>query len=269
MKLHPTFKHFVWDMCEPDAEATVAERRWHAMIMVLILLNVAAVVVGSVPSVVRRWDHWLDLFELFSVVIFSVEYVARVWSCTVESRFSHPLLGRLRYMATPAALIDLLAILPFYITFAKVDLRYMRAFRLVRLARLAKLGRYSEAASLLLRVLRNKREELILTLGLLLTLTVVFASLIFAAESEAQPDKFPDIPHAMWWAIVTITTVGYGDVYPVTTLGKVVGAATALLGILMIALPTGVFGAAFVEELGNRRRSKSGRCCPHCGKEVD
>jgi voltage-gated potassium channel len=138
--------------------------------------------------------------------------------------------------------------------------------RLIRLARLAKVGRYSEAAGLLVRVLREKREELILTMSLLLTLAVIFAALLFFVEGDVQPDKLPNIGAALWWSIVTITTVGYGDVYPVTPLGKVIGVFTTLIGVLMIALPTGVFGAAFVQELDRKKRER--KTCPHCGKEI-
>lgn len=266
---HPTLRHFVWDLCEPDEAASALESRLHIGLLVLILLNVAAVVLGSVASIATQYGRWLDRFELFSVVVFSVEYLARLWSCTADARYAHPVWGRLKFACSPMALVDLAAVLPFYLAFTQLDLRFVRAFRLMRLFRLAKAGRYSEASTVLLRVMRSKREEMFLSLGVLLTLTIVFATLMYMVEGDVQPDKFPDIPHALWWAVVTITTVGYGDVFPVTPLGKLVGAATALLGILMIALPTGVFGAAFVEELNNRRKPKGNRCCPHCGKPVE
>lgn len=269
MKQHPTVRHVVWDLCEPDDAATPLERRLHGLLVLLILGNVAAVVVGSMDSVAGRYGAWLHRFEVFSVLVFTIEYLARLWSCTADARYAHPVGGRLKYLCSPMALVDLAAILPFYLAFTQLDLRVIRAFRLMRLFRMAKFGRYSEASNVLLHVLRNKREELFLSLGVLLALTTVFATLMFMVESEAQPDKFPDIPHAMWWAVVTITTVGYGDVFPITPLGKLVGAITALLGLLMIALPTGVFGAACVEELNNRRKPKGNRCCPHCGKGVD
>lgn len=268
MTTYRTAQARVWDLLDTMKAQDAVSRTVHSLILSLILLNVLAVVVGSVDTVAARWGQWLDRFELFSVVVFSAEYLTRVWSCTVDPRFAHPVWGRLKFACSPMALVDLAAVLPFYLTVIQIDLRFVRAFRLFRLARLAKLGRYSEASTLLLHVMRSKREEMLLTLGLLVTLTVVFASLMYAVENEAQPDKFPDIPHALWWAVVTITTVGYGDVFPVTPLGKLVGAATALLGILMIALPTGVFGAAFVEELNNRRKEKHARHCPHCGKDL-
>lgn len=267
MKQQATVREWVWDLCEPDAEASKLERRLHAGLLLLIVLNIIAVVLESIASLATRYARAFDLFEYVSIGIFSIEYFARLWSCTADPRFAHPLWGRLRFARSPMALVDLLAILPFYLYFVHADLRVIRIFRLFRLARLAKFGRYSAAAIVLVRVLRAKREELVLTISLVFLLGVVFASLAYYAEFQAQPDKFPDIPHALWWAFVTITTVGYGDVAPITPWGKVIGVATAFLGILMIALPTGVLGAAFVEELN--RRGKPHLRCPHCGKPLD
>lgn len=262
-----TTREKVWDLLTPDEDASKLEHWLQTSIMALIFLNVLAVVFGSVQSLSARYDRWFDLFEVFSVAVFTIEYAARVWSCTVDKRYAHPVWGRIRFMFTPMALIDLIAVVPSYLTFLKLDLRFVRALRLVRLLRVAKIGRYTEASSLLLKVIRAKKEELTLTMSLLFILAVICASLMYYAEGNVQPDKFPNIPAAMWWAIVTITTIGYGDVFPITTVGKIIGVFTALLGILMIALPTGVFGAAFVEELNRREREKP-RKCPHCGKEI-
>ena len=267
MKEHPTMRHRVWDLCEPDDHASALERGLHLGLMGLIVLNVIAVVLASVQSLAARFQPWFDCFEVLSVIVFSAEYLARLWSCTADPRYAHPLWGRLRYVFTPLALVDLVAVLPFYLVFLKVDLRLVRAFRLIRLARIAKLGHYAKPATVILRVLHEKRQEMVLTLGLLMTLALIGATLMYYIEGGVQPDKFPDIPSALWWAVITITTIGYGDVYPVTPLGKVIGACFAILGILMIALPTGVFGAAFVEEL-NKQRTSAAKKCPHCGKDL-
>lgn len=258
----------VWETLEPAYGEPERGRGLQVGLMVLILANVLAVVLESVPDLAARHARAFKAFEVLSVAVFTLEYLARVWACTVDPRYAHPVWGRLRYLVSPMALVDLAAILPSYLVFLHADLRVMRAFRLLRLARLAKIGRYTEAAQVLVRVLRAKREEMIVTLSLVAILGVIFASLAYYAETDAQPDKFPDIPHAMWWAFVTITTVGYGDVAPITPLGKVVGVCTAVLGILMIALPTGVLGAAFVEEI-SRKGKPAGKACPHCGKHVD
>lgn len=265
MKRHPSLRHLVWDLLDADDRASRLERWIHGALMALIVLNVAAVVLESVQSIDSRYGCWFDRFEIFSVAVFTIEYLARAWACTVDPRYAHPLTGRLRFLFSPMALIDLAAVLPFYLAFVKADLRFMRSLRLIRITRVAKLGRYSEASNLLLRVLRAKREELVLTMSLLLVLALFCASAMYFVEGGVQPEKFPDIPSTMWWAVVTITTVGYGDVFPVTPWGKVIGVFTTLIGLLMIALPTGVFGAAFVEELN--RKNAAPRKCPHCGKD--
>jgi len=194
-----------------------------------------------------------------------VEYLLRVWACVEDRRYQGALRGRLRFLFTAQALIDLLAILPFYLTFLTLDLRFMRALRLFRIVRVAKVGRYMSAFSLFGRVLRSRKEELILSTGVMLILLLLSSCLMYYAENEAQPEQFPNIPSAMWWAVATLTTVGYGDVYPVTALGRLLGAFTAILGIGLFALPTGILGSGFVEEIQARRTPP---VCPHCGKPL-
>ena len=158
--------------------------------------------------------------------------------------------------------------LPFYLPFLSVDLRVLRMFRLfriMRIMRIAKLARYSESLQMLLRVVKSRREHLISAVFILLILLVVAASLMYYAEHDAQPKVFSSIPAAMWWAAATLTTVGYGDAYPVTAIGKVMAAIIAMLGIGMFALPTGILGAAFLEDLDSRKKNQR---CPHCGKEI-
>lgn len=257
-------RHRMWDLLNRDENADRTERRLQAGLMVLILLNLVAVMLESVASLNARFGRLFDLFEFFSVAVFSLEYAARVWSCTADPRYAHPVRGRLRFMFTPMALLDLAAVLPSYLLFLNLDLRMVRSLRLIRLLRVGKMGRYTEASGIILRVLHAKRAELAATMTMLFALAVICATLMYYAEQAAQPDKFSSIPAALWWAFITITTIGYGDAYPVTALGKVIGVATGILGILMIALPTGVFGAAFVEEISKKGR----RTCPHCGKEI-
>lgn len=241
---------------------------FNIFIVALILLNIVAMVLESVPTIhdlVPRCFLW---FEYFSVAVFSVEYVLRLWSCVEEPTYSHPLLGRLRFAATPLALVDLSAVLPFYLPFLHADLRAMRMFRMVRIMRvmrIAKLGRYSESLQMLVRVLRSKGEQLISAVFILLILLVVAATLMYTAEREAQPKVFSSIPASMWWAAVTLTTVGYGDAYPVTALGKILGSITAMMGIGMFALPCAILGAGFIEELEQNKKTQK---CPHCGKEL-
>ena len=234
-------------------------------IVVLIVLNVAAVVVESVASAARAYGGWLWWFEVFSVGIFSVEYGLRVWACTEEAGYRGSIRGRLRYMVTPMALVDLWAVLPFYLPFLGVDLRFLRALRLFRILRVAKLGRYSAALQRLVEAFRRKKEELTNTVFILAMLLVVASSVMYYAEHAAQPEVFSSIPAAMWWGICTLSTVGYGDMYPVTVVGKVVGSVIAVLGIGMFALPTAIIGAGFLEV---RERERGAGICPHCGRDL-
>jgi voltage-gated potassium channel len=239
-----------------------------AFIVALILLNVVAMVVESVKRVYDAIPAWFIAFEYFSVAVFTVEYTARIWSCVEDPMYERPVIGRIRFALTPLAIVDMLAVLPFYLPFLSVDLRVLRMFRLLRIMRLmrvAKLARYSESLQMLMRVLRAKREQLISAVFILLIMLVVAATLVFYAENKAQPKAFSSIPAAMWWAAVTLTTVGYGDIYPITILGRIMGAMTAMLGIGMFALPTAILGAGFLEDLEQRKKARK---CPHCGREI-
>jgi voltage-gated potassium channel len=237
-------------------------------IVTLILLNIVAMVLESVQQIHNLMPGCFLVFEYFSVAIFSVEYVLRIWSCVEEPPYTGPVLGRLRFALTPLALVDLSAVLPFYLPFIHADLRVMRMFRMVRIMRVmrvAKLGRYSESLQMLLRVVQSRREHLLSSVLILLILAVVSASLMFYAEHEVQPKAFSSIPAAMWWAVATLTTIGYGDVYPITVIGKFMASIIAVLGIGMFALPTGILGSGFMEELEKHKKTRQ---CPHCGKDL-
>lgn len=262
-------KKRVWEILEVDRPADESGRVFDAFdisILALILLNVIAVILGTVKSVEERYQSALRWFEVFSVAVFTIEYLARVWACVSQGEYSRPVVGRLRFMLRPMAVIDLLAVLPFYLTFFTADLRFIRALRLFRLFRVAKLGRYSSSVRLFGRVFRNKKEELFVTAMVMLMMIIMSASLMYFAENEAQPDKFPDIPSTVWWSVMTLTTVGYGDVFPITLLGKCLAMAIAILGIGMFALPVGIFGAGFVEEIQKKKAGKT--TCPHCGEVI-
>jgi voltage-gated potassium channel len=264
-------KQHAWDILEVTECKTSGKLIYDAVdvtLVALILLNVVAVIVGSVKGVQEEYGTFLDAFEKFSVLIFTVEYLVRVWACTVDPRYSHPVWGRLRYMVSPMALIDLAAFLPFYLSFIHADLRFLRTLRLFSIFRLLKLTRYFESLQLLIRVVRSRAAELWITLGVMGILLVLAASLIYYAEHDTQPDAYPDIPSSMWWSVVTLTTVGYGDIYPKSPAGKVLGACVATLGIGLFALPTAILGSGFLEEIQKRNKAKKPRCCPHCGKEL-
>ena len=255
-----------WQIVEVARPGDKISRAFDICILTLIFLNVAAVIVGSVQFVQQRFGAFLSLFEIFSVAIFTVEYLTRLWSCVADSRYARPVAGRFRFSLQPMPLVDLLAILPFYLPLLGADLRSLRVLRLLRIVRVAKVGRYYSALGMITRVMKSKKEELVLTVALMVILLVMSSSVLYYCENAVQPESFSSIPATMWWAVATLTTVGYGDMYPVTTLGKFCACIIAILGIGMFALPTGILGAGFVEEI---QKSKAApRTCPHCGKEI-
>ncbi len=235
-------------------------------IISLIVVNTAAQILETVQSVYEVAPRAFQVFEIFSVVVFTVEYVLRLWSCTAEERYRHPLWGRLRFAVTPLLLIDLVALVPFYLPFLGLgDLRTLRALRLLAWA--ARLGRYFQGIRTIGTVLRSKVEELLTVVLVLAVMLILASAVMYYAEHEAQPDSFSSIPEAMWWSIITLTTVGYGDVSPVTPLGKVMAGVIAVLGIGMFALPAGILGSGFLDEI--QRRGRDQRVCPHCGEQID
>jgi len=189
--------------------------------------------------------------EVVSVAVFTLEYLGRAWWAVEDPRYRHPVWGRLRYLVTPLALIDLVAILPFYLAqFVGLDLRLLR---LLRVLRILKLSRYSPAVTVLADVMRDERDSLLVTFMVLITILVFASSGIYLFENEAQPEAFGSIPAAMWWAVATLTTVGYGDVTPITPAGKVFAALVTLTGIGMVSLPAGIIASGFTEALRQRR----------------
>ncbi len=234
-------------------------------LVVLIVLNVLAVILETVDSVSSRMPRLFEMFELISVAIFTVEYLLRVWSCTAGANYPRPILGRLRFVLTPLLLVDLVALLPAYLpAVIALDLRSLRAVRLFRFVRLLKIARYSESLRTMGRVFAAKRAELGITLFGVAILLVLASTLIYFAEHGTQPEVFSSIPAAMRWGVCTLTTVGYGDVYPVTMSGKAIGTIIAILGVGLFALPAGILGSGFMEEV-EKRKQRHPYVCPHCG----
>lgn len=260
-----SLRHRVFDVLDVQPDDRGIEKFVNVFLLALIVANVVAVILETVQPIRAVFRLTFEAFEAFSVAVFTVEYALRMWSCTADSRYGHPIWGRLRFARSFMALVDLVSILPSLVPGGTLDLRFARMLRLARLGRTLKIARYSQSLQTLGRVLRAKREELVVTAMAGAVLLVCASSLMYFAEHQAQPHQFSSIPASMWWGVVTLTTVGYGDIFPVTPLGKVLGAFIAVLGIGLFALPAGILASGFSDEL----RRKEPRTCPRCGQTFD
>jgi voltage-gated potassium channel len=247
-----TLRQRVHDVLDFGSEYDPVTQAVNIFLVTLILLNVAAFAAETVPEIGQRFGSAFELFNLVSVAIFTIEYVLRLWSC-VELPYLRALPNwsrRAKYASRPLMVIDLIAILPFYLGFlVGMDLRFLRVFRLFRFLKLA---RYSPALVALGRVFANERRALFGALLVMLALLLFASSGIYFLERHAQPEIFGSIPSAAWWALATLTTVGYGDVVPVTALGRVFGGLIMIFGLGMFALPIGIIATGFSHE-ANRR----------------
>jgi voltage-gated potassium channel len=223
------------------------------LLIILIIGNVVAVILASDNVLYLQFRQVFDVVELISIIIFTVEYFLRSWVCVQDPRYSSSFTGRLKYLISPMAIVDLIAILPFYLgLFFNLDTRYLRVFRLFRIF---KLSRHFSAMSVLLTVIRNELATLASAIFIMLILVVLASAGMFMVERHVQPEAFGTIPRAMWWATITLTTVGYGDVIPVTVAGKTLGVVITILGVGMAALPAGIIASGFTREVNRRRET--------------
>ena len=232
-----------------------ASRICDILLSVLIVLNLLAVCLESVETINQKFGLVLFYFEIFSVSVFAFEYVLRIWSAADNKKLKgeSPLRKRFNYIFSFTGFIDLMAILPSILPlfFGGIDLRWLRVLRLFRLL---KISHYSSALEDFFSALYEERKSFFATIYLLAIALFLSSSLVYLAEYEVQPEEFKSIPHAMWWSLITLTTVGYGDVSPITPFGKLVGAFTALMGVCTVALLTGIVASAFANQLARKRQ---------------
>ena len=254
VKFSPSsFRKKIWVLLEPAKENDVLSKFVDIFLLVLIFLNVLMVILETVDDLFLHYYKLFRIFEYFSVFIFSLEYVGRIWSCVEDKDYTNNFRVRIKYLFSFPSLIDLIAIAPSLLAFffPSVDLRFIRVLRILRFL---KFSRYSSSINNLLTVIWNQRKSFGAAFFILFIMLIIASSGMYLVEKDAQPEKFGSIPQAMWWSIVTLTTVGYGDVYPITTLGKFFGSAIIILGIGTVALPSGILASAFSE---HTRRSQN------------
>jgi voltage-gated potassium channel len=272
--MHPKYhstRHKIHILLHPELGESKADKIINIFIITLISLNVIAVMLETIEDLHNKYEIFFTWFDRISVYIFTIEYVLRVWSCTHDPKYRHSIKGRLRYMFTWGAIIDLLAFLPFYIhVFSGLDLRTLRILRLLRFFRLFRLTAYTRSAQMIFNVFKSRANELILSFVLTIFLIVIASCILYFAEHlhPENKEKFTSIPATLWWAVVTLTTTGYGDMVPLTIVGKIFTSVIMLTGVAFFALPAGIITAGFLEEIKFTRKSK-GHNCPHCGKPLD
>jgi voltage-gated potassium channel len=233
------------------------------IIVVAILVSVAFVVVESEPAIHDSHPILFHAVEIVFGLVFLVEYVARIWVAAEDPRYSDGLRGRLRYALTPSALVDLLAVTPLFLHVIGAEAYIIRILRVVRVMRLAKLGRFTVATRALSHAVHARRYELLISFGVAFFILVLASTLMYIVEGHSQPETFGSIPRAMWWAIATLTTVGYGDAVPLTLPGRILGGITAVTGVGLIAMPAGILAAAMSDAIHTRRAAEHREALEH------
>lgn len=243
--------HKLLDISDPHDHYT---KIFNGFLFGLILINALMVIVESVSETLQA-NQWLKAFEAISMCLFTLEYLTRLWVCNETPRYARPVSGRLRYAITPLSLVDLLTILPFWLQMAGVNVSMLRTLRFFRLLKVARLVRFSKAFKFIANSVVSRKDEFLVSFFLMLVTLLVASSLMYFAEHDAQPALFSSIPAAFWWGVVTFTSVGYGDVYPITALGKIVGGLFAIVGISVFALPTAILTAAMLDRIHVERKN--------------
>lgn len=247
-----TLRKFVYNNLHNDDYETQFSRALNYLLILLILGNACAVLLESVNDIYLSYKIFFDTFENISIVIFSAEYLLRIWSIAEKDPFHSAWRNRLTWLKSGGAIIDLLAILPAYLNFfVHFDLRFLRILRLLRLL---KLTRYFVSLQILLRVIEREKGSFQAVIFILFIMIIMAAAGVYLVESHAQPEAFSSIPASMWWAVVTLTTVGYGDVTPITPLGRILGAMITILGVGLAALPAGILANGLAHELEQRKQ---------------
>ena len=263
-------KRRTFKIIQPAEHGDRASKVFDLSIIALIIINVVLVIADTftLPENVREI---FSITETISVIVFTIEYILRLWTSDLLFSNSGKIKARFKYIFSFMALIDLFSILPFYIPFIiPLDLRILRTLRIIRLFRLFKVNRYTHALSLIGDVFKKKASQLFSSVFVVMLLMIITSVLMYNIENAAQPDKFENAFSSLWWSIATLTTVGYGDIYPITIAGKVLSGIIAFLGIGLVAVPTGIISAGFMEQIGEGKEKQDEKCfCPYCGNKLD
>lgn len=251
-----SLRHRLQAVVDPEMRGAPGLSRFNLLVVLAILAMILVGVMETEVTFIERFGASTATLKLLLFGFFAVEYALRLWVAALNPRYRNAL----QFALTPSALLDLAVLFSFVTPFLGLEATVFRLLQLARILRLARMGRYSRAMNLLYEAIRSRNVELALSLGMALGLMLASATLLYTVEAQVQPEAFGSVPRAMWWAVETMTTVGYGDVVPVTPLGRFFAALTALSGIGIIALPTGVLAGAFSDAI---RRAREERAHPH------
>lgn len=245
--MYKTLKLRIFEIIEKAEKGDILSVIFDYFIISLICINSLSVFIETFP-ISDRTEELLYKIELFSIIVFSLEYLLRVWTAEILYENISPFKAKIKYIFSFMALIDFFSIIPFYIPFViKIDLRVLRMLRLIRLLRIVKVNRYTTALYKVLGVVRKKSSELISSIFILFILMLISSILIYYIESPVQPDVYKNALSGLWWSIAIFTSVWLGDIYPITTVGKILCALMAVMGVAIIAVPTGIISSGFVE----------------------
>ena len=261
-------KKGIFEVIRDDDTNHWAGNFFDAAIVAIIIVNIIVMILDTFTGLPEAEYQAFKIIEVVSVIIFTVEYALRIWTAPLLFPEMTPSRARFRYARSFMALVDLLAILPFYLpVVVRIDLRALRMVRLLRMLRILKMNRYTNALSTVGLVIKKKAAQLISSMLVVLVLMVMASILMYNIEYEAQPNVFQNAFSGLWWAVATLTTVGYGDIYPITVLGKILSAVIAIMGIALVAVPTGIISAGFIEGISTEKEEK--HYCPYCGKKLE
>ncbi len=253
--MYEKIKRRVYEIIEKGDSKDKASLAFDIFLIILILSNILIIILASVKTLGQRYSEFFSIFELVSIVIFTLEYLLRVWTANVNNKFQGIIKGRIKYALTPLALFDLFSIIPFYLPFLSIDLRFLRITRLIRVFRIFKFSRYLKALQIIINVIKKKRRELFVTILIIIMLILTVSVIIYELEKNIQPDEFSNIPVAFLWAISAFTAIDFG-LRPITTAGKFLTGIIGLLGIGIIALPAGILSSGLIEEFQKKKKVK-------------
>jgi len=265
-----TIRWKVYNLIRDDDKNDLASNIFDGIIISLIIINVIIIFLDTFNNIPNNVTKIFSYIEIVSVIIFSLEYLARIWTAVYIYPDKKHIVAIIKYIFTFEAIIDIFAIIPFYLPFLFPiqNLLFLRILRLLRFFRLLKLNHYTDAFVIIKKVFKNKLYQLICSLCIIIMLIVLSSVLMYYMENDKQPEIFENAFSGLWWAISTVTTVGYGDIYPITGLGKLLGAFIAILGVGLIAVPTGILSAGFMEQASEKNKRNKKNYCQHCGKKI-